>query len=102
MMTMMLPAFFTDNLWFVLLVAAATTFPLAWIADAVFQDRAFGLIGNYVFLMTGALGGATWLMLAIGSATRAMQAPELPFFAAVAGAAATILVAATIKRFLRD
>lgn len=101
-MTMMLPAFFTDNLWFIVLVTLAAAFPLAWIAEAVFGDRAFGLIGNYVFLMTGALGGASWMMLSVGSATRVMQNPELPFFAAAGGAAALILVAAGIKRLMRE
>lgn len=95
---MFLPSYFTENLWFILLVGSAITFPLAWIAEGVFKENAFGLIGNYILLMIGAFGGAAWLMLFIGSASRVMAAPHLPFFAAAAGAAAVILSACIVKR----
>lgn len=94
------PSYFTENLWFILLVGSAITFPLAWIAEGVFRDSAFGLIGNYILLMIGALGGAAWLMLFIGSANRVMAAPHLPFFAAAGGAAVMILSACVVKRLV--
>lgn len=100
-MMMVFPSYFTENLWFIALVASGITFPLAWIADSVFGENAFGLIGNYILLMIGAFGGAAWLMLFIGSATRVMSLPHLPFFAAAAGAAALILSACFIKRLVR-
>lgn len=95
-----LPSYFTENIWFIVLVGSAITFPLAWIADGVFKDNAFGMIGNYILLMIGAIGGAAWLMLFIGSATRVMALPHLPFFAAAGGAAALILSACFIKRLV--
>lgn len=94
------PAYFTDNLWFIILVGSALTFPLAWIADGVFKENAFGVMGNYILLMIGAYGGAAWLMLFIGSATRTMALPHLPFFAAAGGAAAVILSACFVKRLV--
>lgn len=94
------PSYFTENLWFIALVASGITFPLAWIADGVFKDNAFGLMGNYVLLMIGAYGGAAWLMLFIGSASRVMALPHLPFFAAAAGAAAIMLSACFVKRLV--
>lgn len=95
-----LPSYFTENIWFIVLVGSAITFPLAWIADGVFKDNAFGMIGNYILLMIGAIGGAAWLMLFIGSATRVMALPHLPFFAAAGGAAALMLSACFIKRLV--
>lgn len=94
------PSYFTENLWFIALVGSAITFPLAWIADGAFKETAFGLMGNYILLMIGAYGGAAWLMLFIGSATRVMALPHLPFFAAAGGAAAVILSACFVKRLV--
>lgn len=99
-MMMAFPSYFTENLWFIALVASGITFPLAWIADGVFKENAFGMIGNYVLLMIGAFAGAAWLMLFIGSATRVMALPHLPFFAAAGGAAALILSACFVKRLI--
>lgn len=99
-MTMMIPTFLEQNFWFVLLVASGITFPLAWIADSILGDGAFGLIGNYVFLMLGALGGGVAVMLFIGSATQVMSNPHLPFFSASAGAACMILTACMLKRLV--
>ncbi|MBV6657725.1 MAG: hypothetical protein KI785_08165 [Devosiaceae bacterium] len=101
-MPLVLPGFFMDNLWFVFLVGSAVAFPLAWVADSVFAERGFGFMGNYIFLITGALGGAAWMMLYTGSATRVMDAPQYPFFAAVAGSFVVLFLAATVKRFLPD
>ncbi len=95
-----LPPFVMDNLWFIILVASFLTWPAAWIADGVFKDRAFGLFGNYFFLMIGSLVGATWIMMHLGSAHRTMSMPHLPFFAAVAGASVVILVACFLKRLV--
>ncbi|MFK7793328.1 MAG: hypothetical protein AB8B88_11745 [Devosiaceae bacterium] len=97
-MTGLLPPFVMDNLWFIFLTASVLTWPMAWISDGFFKDNAFGLWGNYAILMTGSLGGATLLMLYIGSATQVMNAPHLPFFAAMAGASMLILTACFIKR----
>lgn len=99
-MSSILPPFVSDNLWFILLVATALTWPMAWLADGAFKDNAFGLMGNYVILMVGSLSGATLLMLYVGSARRVMDAPQLPFFAAVAGATVLILAACFLKRLV--
>ncbi|MEM1288904.1 MAG: hypothetical protein AAGH60_11175 [Pseudomonadota bacterium] len=100
-MLMQFPSYFTDNFWFITLVASFITFPTAWIADATFKEQGFGVMGNYVFLMTGALGGSAALMLYLGSAQRVMNAPEMSFFAGVAGAVVTIFLAALLKRMVR-
>ena len=100
-MSGVLPPFVMDNLWFVFLVASVLTWPMAWLADTAFKDGAFGLLGNYVLLMIGSLGGAVWLMIHIGSANRVMSMPHLPFFAAMAGATAIILAACFLKQIVR-
>jgi hypothetical protein len=95
-----LPNFVMDNLWYVILVASLLTWPMAWLADGAFQHHGFGLLGNYLLLMIGSLGGAIWIMIHMGSAAQVMSAPQLPFFAALAGASALILSACLLKRFL--
>jgi uncharacterized membrane protein YeaQ/YmgE (transglycosylase-associated protein family) len=97
-MSGLLPPLVMDNLWFILLIASVLTWPMAWLADGAFKDNAFGLIGNYLILMVGSLVGATWLMIHVGSANQVMNAPHLPFFAAVAGASVLILGACFLKR----
>lgn len=96
----LLPPFVVDNAWFIVLVASLLTWPMAWLADGAFKDNAFGIFGNYVLIMIGSLVGATWLMVHIGSATQVMNAPHLPFFAAVAGAVTVILGACFLKRLV--
>ena len=96
-----LPGFFLDNFWFIILIASAITFPLAWVADAAFGEQGFGLIGNYILLMIGSICGAAALMLYWGSATRVMDAPHWPFFAAAAGGTTLILAACLLKRLIR-
>lgn len=95
-----LPPFVMDNLWFIILIASVLTWPLAWLADGTFKHNAFGIFGNYLILMVGSLTGATWLMVHFGSATRVINEPHLPFFAAVAGATFCILAACFLKRLM--
>lgn len=95
-----LPPFVMDNLWFIFLIASVLTWPMAWFADGAFKDNAFGLMGNYVILMIGSLIGATLLMVHVGSANQVINAPHLPFFAAVASASTLILAACFLKRLL--
>ncbi|MEM6711869.1 MAG: hypothetical protein AAF590_06255 [Pseudomonadota bacterium] len=99
-MAAFLPPFVVENMWFIMLVASLITWPLAWVADNVFADSAFGIFGNYVFLMSGSLLGGTGLMLHLGSASPVLNQPHLPFFAAAAGAAACMLLACFVKRLL--
>lgn len=99
-MSGMLPSFVMDNFWFICLVASALTWPMAWIADSAFKENAFGLMGNYVLLIIGSLGGAIWMMIYVGSASRVMSMPHLPFFAAMAGAATVVLAACFLKRMI--
>lgn len=96
------PNFVMDNLWYILLIASLLTWPMAWLADGAFKENGFGLLGNYVLLMIGSLAGGFCIMLYMGSANQVMNAPHLPFFAAVAGASVLILTACFIKRAIQS
>ncbi|MEM6382753.1 MAG: hypothetical protein AAF739_08775 [Pseudomonadota bacterium] len=98
-MPVQLPNYFVDNLWYISLVASFVTFPLAWVADAVFKHRAFGVIGNYILLMIGSLSGIALFMYYSGGASRSISEPELAFFSAAAGASMIIVTAGVVKRF---
>ena len=99
-MAAFLPPFVMEHLWFIVLVAGLLTWPLAWFADNIFGENAFGILGNYTFLMSGSLVGGIWLMLHMGSASQVMNQPHLPFFAASGGAAACMLAACFVKRLI--
>jgi len=89
------PDMSTFNLYVVVALAVACAFALAWIADALLGDGAYGVILNTVILLAGAIIG-TLLWRRFGISIKAN--PQVISATVATGSALLLLMTGTLLR----